>query len=190
MPDVIFITTLIDHMEDSYNIDKTRIYANGMSNGGARAFVLSCTLFDRIAAVGMVSPGLYPDWNWCNETRPMPLIAFHGTADPIAPYNGGRSKFGDYIFPSMPLFVADWARRNQCEAKPIDTVAAVDVTRRRYTDCAQGADVVFYTIQGEGHQWPGGEPIAAQWMVGRYSRSLDATRLMWTFFREHQAQKK
>jgi polyhydroxybutyrate depolymerase len=53
MPDVIFISGLIDKLEESYNIDKTRIYANGMSNGGGMAFVLSCTMSDRIAAVGM-----------------------------------------------------------------------------------------------------------------------------------------
>jgi len=61
MPDVIFIAELIDKMEASYSIDKTRIYANGMSNGGGMAFVLSCTLSDRVAAVGMVSAGLDPE---------------------------------------------------------------------------------------------------------------------------------
>jgi len=190
MPDVIFISGLIDHLEATYNIDKTRIYANGMSNGGGMAFVLSCTLFDRIAAVGMVSPGLDPDWSWCKENRPMPLIAFHGTADPIAPYNGGRSKFGDDIFPSVPLFVEKWARRNKCADKPKASSPAIDVTLSQYTDCADGADVFFYTIEGEGHQWPGGKPIVAQWMVGPYSRRIDATRLMWTFFREHPAPSK
>src|ERR1700732_1430074 len=58
MPDVIFITELIDKLEASYKIDKTRVYASGMSNGGGMAFVLSCTLSNRIAAVGVVSGGL------------------------------------------------------------------------------------------------------------------------------------
>jgi polyhydroxybutyrate depolymerase len=40
IPDVIFISDLIDKLEASYNIDKTRIYTNGMSNGGGMAFVL------------------------------------------------------------------------------------------------------------------------------------------------------
>src|ERR1700726_3462518 len=113
MPDVIFISQLIDKLEASYNIDKTRIYANGMSNGGGMAFVLSCTLSDRIAAVGMVSAGLDPGWNWCTDHRPVPVIAFHGTADPICPYNGGRTMFGDDIFPSVPSFMANCARRNR-----------------------------------------------------------------------------
>jgi len=98
MPDVIFISELIDKLKASYNIDKTRIYANGMSNGGGMTFVLSCTMSDRIAAVGMVSAGLDPGWDWCTDHRPVPVIAFHGTADPICPYNGGPSKLGGGTF--------------------------------------------------------------------------------------------
>jgi polyhydroxybutyrate depolymerase len=45
--------------------------------------------------------------------------------------------------------------------------------------------VVLYTIQGGGHSWPGGKPLP-QWWVGPTSRSIDATSMMWTFFREHQ----
>src|SRR5215469_10577095 len=48
MPDVIFISDLIDKLEKSYNIDSARIYVDGMSNGGGMTFVLSCTLSPRI----------------------------------------------------------------------------------------------------------------------------------------------
>ena len=186
MPDVLFISELIDHLEANYNIDTARIYANGMSNGGGMAFVLSCTQSSRFAAIGLVSAGLDPDWNWCKQTQPMPLIAFHGTADQIVPYNGGPSKFGGSS-PNIPEFVANWAKRNQCKAEPVETAVTYDVERRQYTGCANDADVHLYTITGEGHQWPGGKPINAQWLVGPYSRSIDATRLMWEFFREHPA---
>jgi polyhydroxybutyrate depolymerase len=185
MPDVIFIRELIDKLEASYNIDKTRIYANGMSNGGGMAFVLSCTMSDRIAAVGMVSAGLYPEWTWCTDHRPVPVIAFHGTADPICPYNGGPSKLGGGTFPSVPGFIANWSRRNRCGPNPIESAIARDLTRLQYADCADNAGVVLYTIKGEGHQWPGGKPIVAKFLVGPYSRSIDATRQMWAFFREH-----
>ena len=120
MPDVIFISELIDKLEASYNIDKTRIYANGMSNGGGMASVLSCTMSDRIAAVGMVSAGLDPGWNWCTDHRPVPMIAFHGTADPICLYNGGCSKLAGGTFPSVPGFRANWSWRNRCRPNPIE----------------------------------------------------------------------
>jgi poly(3-hydroxybutyrate) depolymerase len=43
------------NLEAEYNIDSTRIYADGMSIGGGMAFALSCRLSDRIAAVGAVA---------------------------------------------------------------------------------------------------------------------------------------
>ena len=89
--DVRFISDLIDDLEKAYNIDPTRIYANGLSNGGGMAFVLSCTLSDRIAAVGMVAAAQMLPWSWCTDHRPVPMIAFHGTADSIVPYEGGTS---------------------------------------------------------------------------------------------------
>jgi polyhydroxybutyrate depolymerase len=185
MPDVIFISELIDKMEASYNIERTRIYANGMSNGGGMSFVLSCTLSDRIAAVGMVSAGLDPGWSWCTDHRPVPVIAFHGTADPVCPYNGGLSKLAGGTFPSVPEFMATWSRRNKCGPIPTEFAVAADATRLQYTDCADDADVVLYTINREGHQWPGGKRVPAEWMIGRFSGSIDATRQMWEFFREH-----
>jgi polyhydroxybutyrate depolymerase len=190
MPDVIFISDLIDSLEASYNIDRTRIYVNGMSNGAGMTFVLSCTLTDRIAAVGMVSTGLDPDWNWCQDHTPVPVIAFHGTADPVCPYDGGPSRLAGGSFPSIRGTIANWSRRNQCRPDPIESTVAANVTRLEYPGCAEDADVVLYTIKGGGHQWPGGEPVVAQWMVGPYSHDIDATRQMWAFFSQHQLARK
>jgi polyhydroxybutyrate depolymerase len=185
MPDVTFISNLIDKLESAYNIDTTRIYANGMSNGGGMAFVLSCTLSDRIAAVGMVSAGLDPDWNWCTDHHPVPVIAFHGTDDPICPYDGGPSKLAGGSFPGVRQFYSNWSRRNACQSNPRESSLPGGVTRLQYADCADDAGVVLYTLKGEGHQWPGGKPIVARFLVGPYSSSIDATSLMWAFFREH-----
>jgi polyhydroxybutyrate depolymerase len=185
MPDVIFISKLIDKLEASYSIDRTRVYVDGMSNGGGMAFVLSCTLSDRIAAVGLVSAGLDPGWDWCKDDTPVPVIAFHGSADPICPYKGGYSKLAGGTFPSVPGFMASWSRRNRCGPNPTESAVAGGVTRLDYTNCADNADVMLYTIEGEGHQWPGGRRVPAEWMLGKYSRSIDATGQMWAFFEQH-----
>jgi polyhydroxybutyrate depolymerase len=185
MRDVRFISALIDTLEAAYNIDPTRIYANGISNGGGMAFVLSCTLSDRIAAVGMVAAAQSLPWSWCTDHRPVPMIAFHGTADPWVPFNGGRNSIGPGLFPSVPTWTANWARRNRCGTNPIDSAVAADVTRREYTNCADDAAVVLYTVRGGGHSWPGGKPMP-EWIVGSTSRSIDATSQMWAFFRAHQ----
>jgi polyhydroxybutyrate depolymerase len=182
--DVRFIAELIDTLKASYNIDPARIYANGLSNGGGMSFALSCALSDRIAAVGMVAAAQTMPWRWCTDRRAVPMIAFHGTADPEVPYNGGSSWLSPRPFPSVPRWSANWARRNRCGVNPVDSVVTADVTRRTYTNCADNADVVLYTIQGGGHTWPGGAPLP-KWFVGRTTHSIDATGLMWAFFGEH-----
>ena len=185
MKDVRFISELIDKLETIYNIDPTRIYANGISNGGGMSFVLSCTLSDRIAAVGMVGAAQTLPWTWCTEHRAVPMIAFHGTADPMALYNGGMSWVAPRPFPAVRTWTANWARRNRCGPNPVESAVATDVTRTEYTRCADDASVVLYTIHRGGHQWFGGKPQLPEWFVGPTSRSIDVTGQMWAFFREH-----
>ena len=186
--DVRFISELIDKLEASYNIDPARIYANGFSNGGGMAFVLSCALSNRIAAVGMVGAAQTLPWSWCRDDRAVPMIAFHGTADSFALYNGGMSWVAPAPFPAVPKWTANWARRNRCRPNAVESAVAADVTRREYTNCADDGDVVLYTIHRGGHQWFGGKPLP-EWFVGPASNSIDATRVMWAFFREHRLQK-
>src|SRR5207247_2981568 len=89
--DVTFIGALIDTLSMELNIDATRIYANGLSNGGGMSFVLSCTMSDRIAAVGLVGSAQTLPFKWCTDRKAVPVIAFHGTMDRATPYNGGPS---------------------------------------------------------------------------------------------------
>jgi len=183
--DARYISDLIDTLSSTYNIDPTRIYANGLSNGGGMSFVLSCTLSDRIAAVGTVVAAQTLPFSWCRDSTPVPMIAFYGTADPVVPYQGGRSWVAPMSFPRATTWAADWARRNRCDANPVDSVIAADVIRREYSGCARDATVVLYTILGGGHTWPGGKGMP-DWILGRTTRSIDATREMWDFFLKHQ----
>ena len=186
MADVRFISELIDTLEAAYNIDPTRIYANGLSNGGRMAFELSCRLSHRIAAVGTVAAAQDLPWSWCADTLPVPMISFHGTADPLVPYEGrGPSWLSPQPFPSVTEWTANWARRNRCAPNPIESVVAADVNRLEYTDCVENAAVVLYTVLDGGHTWPGGRPMP-EWIVGTTTRSIDATRQMWAFFGEHR----
>jgi len=182
--EVRFIAELIETLKAAYNIDSTMIFANGLSNGGGMAFVLSCTLSDRIAAVGMVGAAQLLPFGWCTDRRPVPMINFHGTADGAAPYHGGVSWVAPDPFPDVEGWTKRWARRNRCALNPIDSAVAADVIRRAYTSCAGDAAVVLYTIRGGGHTWPGGGPLPA-WFVGPTSQSIDASSLMWAFFRAH-----
>ncbi len=183
-PDVTFVADLIDALAARYNIDRTRIYANGLSNGGGMSYLLACQLADQIAAIGGVSGAYLVPLSTCQPSRPVPLIAFHGTADRIVPYAGGPSASFDLPFPDVPAWIAAYAKRNGCDAFPAPLPASGEVTGIQYASCRAGADVVFYTIEGGGHAWPGGEPLP-RFIVGHTSQDIDATAVMWEFFSRH-----
>jgi len=52
------------------------------------------------------------------------------------------------------------------------------------TNCAGNADVILYAVEGGGHTWPGGGALP-EWWVGRTTREINATRVMWAFFVQH-----
>lgn len=184
--DVKFISDLISRLEADYNIDRSRIYANGMSNGGAMAFALSCELSDQIAAVGVVSPARppAPGEEGCAKSSPVPMVAFHGSADKFAPYRGGKSPIAPRPFPSIPDWTGQVARRNQCKGDPVHTQISSSVHRLSYVNCTENADVILYTVEGGGHTWPGGKPLP-EWITGRTTAEINASRVMWEFFAQH-----
>lgn len=187
-PDIAYLSDLIDTLSAEYAIDPDRIYVNGMSNGAGMSFVLSCALAERIAAIGGVAGAYAYPWEACQPARPVPAIFFHGTEDRIVPYGGGELDGPGWPLPDMPSWVAEYARRNSCKPNTTTLEPQGAVVGVAYTGCALagagGADVVFYTIAGGGHTWPGGHPIPAV-IAGATNTDIDATRLMWAFFEAH-----
>ncbi|MGQ9888169.1 MAG: extracellular catalytic domain type 1 short-chain-length polyhydroxyalkanoate depolymerase [Aggregatilineales bacterium] len=177
--DVAFINDLLDHLAGKLCVDPARIYMTGLSNGGGMSHRLACDLAERVAAIGTVA-GAYPlpEDDACAPSRPVPVIAFHGTADRIVPYAGNQS------LAAAPAWAAAWAARNGCDPTPASLPSSGSVSAVRYGGCAGGAEVVFYTVAGGGHTWPGGLALPAV-IVGRTSRDVDASRLMWAFFQAH-----
>jgi polyhydroxybutyrate depolymerase len=148
------------------------------------SYLLACQLADRIAAVGSVSGAYLLPLDECRPARPVPLIAFHGTADPIVSYAGGPSAAFALPFPAVPEWIAAWAGRHGCAAIPVPLPARGEASGVQYTGCQGGADVTFYTIQGGGHAWPGSDPLPP-FIVGHTTQDIDATAMMWAFFSQH-----
>ncbi|HCS39117.1 MAG TPA: hypothetical protein DIW44_05965 [Anaerolineaceae bacterium] len=184
--DVMFISDLIDKLASEYSIDPNRIYANGLSNGGGMSYLLACKMADRIAAIGSVAGAYTYAPELCTPSRPVPMIAFHGDADPVVPYLGGPSRSFEIPFPSVPGWMQGWADRNQCQTASLIPQEG-EISGIAWTDCSQNAEVTFYTITGGGHAWPGGDPIPA-WIVGYTSQAINTTRVMWQFFEQHPLQ--
>jgi len=87
--DVGFTATLLDSISSVYNIDNTRVYSTGMSNGGYMSFLLACQLSGKIAAIASVTGSMTPQtYNACNPQHPTPILQIHGTSDQTVPYIG------------------------------------------------------------------------------------------------------
>jgi polyhydroxybutyrate depolymerase len=184
--DVGFVKALLDTLERELSLDSTRVYAAGISNGAMFSYRLACELpgvFAAIAPVAGATPANLAES--CGRTAPVSVLAIQGTADPLLPYAGGG--VGGVL--SAAESIAFWARVAGCGEAPAVTDEpdrVRDGTRVRvtaYSGCRDGRAVELYTIQDGGHTWPGGPPVGRS--VGRVSREIDATALIWEFFARH-----
>ncbi len=183
--DVGFINRLIDQLYTDYNIDLSRVYSTGMSNGGFMSYRLACELPERIAAIASVTGAMLPiQADNCNPERPIPVMQIHGTADAVVPFAYPANSGG--IGEGIGDVVSYWANNNACEAVP-DTMAIEDINTLdnstaqliTWSDCAMGAEVQFYIIQDGGHSWPGAFPIAT---LGNTNQDFSASAAIWEFF--------
>jgi polyhydroxybutyrate depolymerase len=183
--DVQFMRALIERVETQCAVDPSRIYATGHSRGGGMANRLACDLSDRIAAIGPVS-GFYPPEGGCEPVRGVAIIAFHGNADPVVPYNGiGNQNIppGAYFAFGIPItqWASAWAARNACGPVPASILNEDYLTGQAWSGCRNGADVILYTIPGGGHGWPGGsESITSE---------FNTAQMIWDFFEAHPSGK-
>lgn len=168
--DVGFISALIDTLDSQFNIDTERVYATGMSMGGFMSYRLACELEERIAAIASVTglQAFYP----CNPDRPVPVMQFHGTEDPVVPYAG------------VPTTISNWVNYNTCPIEPvvtdlpdIDTNDNSTVTASYYGPCEESTEVILYTIINGEHTWPG-----ASYIIGVTNQDIKASYEIWNFF--------
>ena len=181
--DVAFIKDLVAWIESQTAIDPSRIYATGISNGGIMAYRLACET-NLFAAIGPDSATMLVP---CASPTPTSVIAIHGTADHNIPYNGGvGSGTAKVDGPAVPDVIARWQAIDDCSA-PSTTTAGVVITS--LAQCPDSRSVELITIDGAGHQWPGGKPsspaIAALLGLDQPSTALEATEVIWTFFAAH-----
>ncbi len=180
--DVSFIVHLVTLLEQQYCINEHQVFATGFSGGARMASQLGCDASSVFAAVAPVSGLRLP--TPCPSTRAVPVVSFHGTADPIDPYTGNGQRYWTY---SVPVAAGRWAAHDGCNRTAANAVPAPGVALTTYSPCADGAAVQLYSIVGEGHEWPGGPPLrpALVRVLGPQSSAVSANALMWAFFVAH-----
>jgi polyhydroxybutyrate depolymerase len=186
--DVAFTRALLADVSRLLQIDNKRVYACGMSNGGMMAHRVGVELADRIAAVAAVAGPLA--LNLCNPCRPVPVLHFHGTKDPLIPIDGPTTAVGTMIqYRPVEDAMKAWARADGCDCEPTVTELpqwvkdGTTVKRKDYGKGKGGAEVVLYLIEGGGHTWPG-QPAPVPW-IGRATHNLVANDIIWDFFQKH-----
>lgn len=183
--DVKFTVRLIEALGQRLNLDSRRVYATGFSNGATFVHRLACELSEKIAAIAAVGGTIAPQIGGnCRPQRAVAMLQIHGTADPFVPWEGGLTVAGGRV-EAAAATAAGWARRNGCPATPEVAELGGGVVRTRYGACGQGAEVVLYRIEEGGHTWPGGYQFLPRKVIGATNRCLDASRVIWDFFRQH-----
>ncbi len=179
--DVTFLTTLVHDLAGRYCINLSRVFATGVSGGGRMASQLACDASGVFAAVAPVAGLRYP--SPCPAARSVPVIAFHGTKDPIDPFGGHGAAYWTYSVPAAARF---WAGHDHCSLSP-QRASGHGYRLTRYTGCSGGSMVELYAIIGEGHEWPGGPvmPPVITDELGPQSDAVNANALMWKFFSAH-----
>ncbi len=190
--DVGFIAALIAELQTILNIDARRVYVTGMSNGAILAHHVGAALAGQVAAIAPVAgtvggrlddgkPVILPP----PPTEPVSVIAFNGMQDTSMKYDGGHSEglARDPVHLPVSETIAFWVEHNGCDPAPVhESLHAGNILRDVYA-CAEGTEVVLYTIVDGGHSWPGG--LQPRPRADTPTQDISATELMLAFFLAH-----
>lgn len=193
--DVGFIRALVaDVAQNVTPLDRRRIFATGISNGGFMSFRLGCEAADVFAAIAPVTATMGADLAArCKPAAPISVLVINGTADPLVPYAGGhvRGPFGSLrgAIWSTDESIVFWAKHNRCTGQPAitawsdrDPSDSSRVIESDFRACA-GGRVRLLRIEGGGHTWPGRAQYLPVAMIGPTNRDFDATEAIWSFFK-------
>ena len=187
--DVAFTRAVIADLAKRTPIDRTRVYATGMSNGSMMTYRIAAEAPDLIAAAAPVAGSMV--LMQFHPTLPVPIMHFHSVDDPRALYNGGLGPpfpmtMTRVEHPPVEQQLAKWIAHNGCPATPKVEKRLADkttsATKLVYAPCTTGATVVLWKLTGSGHVWPG-RPVRTERLLGKPNLLVDANEEMWAFFR-------
>lgn len=178
--DAGFLRALVARVLEETAADPSRVHLAGLSNGGRMAYRMALEAADLFASVAVVAGSW--DGSGPVPARPVSTLIFHGTADRHIPYEGGLGAKGRRIVHrSVPEIAFAWAKVMGCAPKILRSATGphhLDLAR-----AGDGTEVGLWTVEGQGHAWPGGRPWAPT--ADAPAKDLDATGLILDFFARH-----
>jgi polyhydroxybutyrate depolymerase len=196
--DVNFTRQLIAWAGNTQQIDPRRIYATGASNGGEMSYRVAIELGDKIAGAAAFIANM-PTQNECKATtQPVPMMLMNGTDDPLMPWSGGvvAGDAGEVL--STQATLDYWLKVNRSdirrrESQPLANPNLTDkssITETRYPAGLQGAEVLFYQVEGGGHAMPSiaypVSRIAQRRVIGMQNRDVEGAEVAWEFLKRQK----
>jgi polyhydroxybutyrate depolymerase len=189
--DVGFISTVIQQISRHVQVDSSRIYIVGYSNGGMLGYLYAARNPDIVAAVAGIAATIgsrsspdEPELRIDRPRAPVPVIAFHGLSDETVPYGGGRLS-SPYWYVSVRESMLFWVEANQCAAEPIrEEMMGGRIIKYTWNGKEKGTEVVLCTLKGWGHSLPT-RPFAKKLSESDPLRDLHAPEIIWEFFKAH-----
>ncbi len=183
--DVGFLATLIERLSRDYGIPPGHVFVTGMSAGAFMANRLVCDRADLVTAIAPVA-GTLGAGVPCAPSRPVSVMAVHGTADPVVPYGGGvmNGRGGTSDILSAPAMAERWRQLDGCPGPLVNDPApgAGEVQEMTATGCAGNTEVTLVSINGGGHTWPAGRFALPADVVGPTSFAVNASAATAEFF--------
>ena len=152
--DIEFIDTIINLLKEKINIDQTRIYSSGMSNGGYMSYHLACNLDNKFAAIVSVTGSMTTDtYDNCSPSHPTAIMQIHGMRDTVVPY------FGSIGSKSINDVMKYWSSYNGCDNDPEEQIEYYSqnnyvINTETYTNCINNVSVKLILHSTLGHNWP------------------------------------
>jgi len=194
--DLGFLKAVVEDIAAQHRLDRRRIYATGISNGGFMSARLGADASEVFSAIAPVVAGLPRGWGErLQPALPVSVMVVQGTADPLVPYLGGwvqvfERRRGEIL--ATEDSVLRWREANGCQAPEVvealedrDLEDGCRATRYRYEGGRGQSAVELWKIEGGGHTWPGSIQYLPKKMVGPVCRDFDATEAIWRFFQTH-----
>lgn len=155
--DSAYIESIIEAIKADYNVDPSRIFLVGHSNGGFMSYRAAYEHSDTIAAIASLAGANHSDERPA-PANPVHVLQIHGTEDGTIAYNGSDINGNNY--PSALETVQRWAVYNGCSATGFererrDLEASIDGYESSVTafkqGCKAGGSSELWTISGGSH---------------------------------------
>jgi len=186
--DVSFIKEVLKNLNAQLNIDKAKIFADGMSNGGMMAYRLACEMPDTFKAIASVAGTDVTET--CSLKNPISILHIHAKDDDHVLFSGGAGKnaFPDKNmvteFTSVPDTISKWSKLNSCVGKAERFLEKPGVYCEKYSKCKNGTEVQLCVTETGAHSWPGGKnPRRGK---ADPSDAISATDFIWEFFKSQK----